>query len=529
MHLARASLVVAFGIMLVGLAGCLTGSGEENKLEVKLNGGGADGKTYTITYFDGFDALVVPPPDGPGITMINEKFHVDYQPELVPMANYTSKLTIRMASGNIPDVIGMQSANSNYYKWAKQGAFLPLDPYVQQYPTLQQVPEYIWDSMRVDGKIYGIPRYYTTVFGKLPIIRQDWLERLGLDMPTNFEELIRVAVAFAKNDPDGNGIDDTYGLGISRDIQYKYDFGAYWNPNAWYHRNEEGQIIPGVIAEANQERIRMLATLYKEGAISKDWPVSKESDVKNAFYNGKIGIYYEAAYDMGALNYRRLQEVQPNAKLAAIPPFKAPDGSQGFLGLKGYYQLLTLSSRLEDDPGKVHRFLKMLDYFRTFIPLDRRTPDNPDFDWQNGRLGVGYYNTAEGGQENMPFEKGLLPKFYVEPRYWSPNEQANEVVEATKDPLQKIVNAQMENNAKRFPTYLNPSHRLQSDTYNDHWSALNQLAIDWHTKMIVGQAELDDWDVMVQDFMNYGGKQLIDDVNRAMKQADVRGEWKAWE
>jgi putative aldouronate transport system substrate-binding protein len=59
--------------------------------------------------------------------MINEKFNVDFKTEFVPIAEYFQKLPSRMASGDIPDIIGMESADSNYYKWAKQGAFLPLD------------------------------------------------------------------------------------------------------------------------------------------------------------------------------------------------------------------------------------------------------------------------------------------------------------------------------------------------------------------------------------------------------------------
>lgn len=44
------------------------------------------------------------------------------------------------------------------------------------------------------------------------MIRQDWLENLGLEMPTSLDELYDVLYAFTYNDPDGNGVDDTYGI-----------------------------------------------------------------------------------------------------------------------------------------------------------------------------------------------------------------------------------------------------------------------------------------------------------------------------
>ena len=45
-------------------------------------------------------------------------------------------------------------------------------------------------------------------------IRQDWLDNLGLKMPTTIEELKEVARAFTEDDPDGNGQNDTYGLAV---------------------------------------------------------------------------------------------------------------------------------------------------------------------------------------------------------------------------------------------------------------------------------------------------------------------------
>ena len=52
-------------------------------------------------------------------------------------------------------------------------------------------------------------------------IRKDWLAKLGLDMPQTWEELYEVCHAFTYNDPDGNGVNDTYGLtgdGLTQEI-----------------------------------------------------------------------------------------------------------------------------------------------------------------------------------------------------------------------------------------------------------------------------------------------------------------------
>ncbi|WP_127586989.1 extracellular solute-binding protein [Paenibacillus koleovorans] len=521
-------------ILTVALIGSLTACTDETTDPAKANPTdngklppGSDGKSkkVTITYLDGTYASPVPPPDGPGVKMINEKFNVDYKAEFIPFAEYAQKLPVRMASGDFPDVIGMESADSRFFKWAKKGAFLPLDSYIDNYPTLRMVPDYVWDAMKVDGKIYGIPRYFPVQYGKTPLIRKDWLDNLGLKVPTNFEELKKVAIAFTKNDPDGNGKDDTYGIMLAMGIQYDYDFGVNWNPAAWYHKNKEGQIIPGVIAEESKERIQMLADLYKEGAIPKDWAVTKIGDVKKAFYAGKFGIFYEQAYDKWPTDFRTLKSVNPNAELVPIPPFKAPDGSQGFNGLSGYFQIFALSSKMKDDPDKVSRFLEMNDYFRTFIPLEQRTPANANYDWLNGKNGVGY-KIVNGSQENSDFSQGLQPRFYLESRFWAPNDDANEVSKVAVDPLQKSLFSSMETMFKSYKAYINPINRIKSEIYMEKWAELEQYVRDEQAKMIIGQASVNEWDGMVQRFLDKGGKEVLDDVNKLFKEKGIKGEWK---
>ncbi|MDA8354672.1 MAG: extracellular solute-binding protein [Firmicutes bacterium] len=127
---------------------------------------------YTITSLD-FLYTNIPPKEGRGVQMIEEKFNVDYQREFGVYTDYREKLTSRVASGDIPDVMGftMEEDKANYFQWAKQGAFLPLNEYIDDYPTLKRVPQEVWNSVTVDGKIYAIPRYFPQTYLNTPICR----------------------------------------------------------------------------------------------------------------------------------------------------------------------------------------------------------------------------------------------------------------------------------------------------------------------------------------------------------------------
>src|SRR5690606_23777384 len=78
----------------------------------------------------------------------------------------------------------------------------------------------------VDGKTYGIP--YSAQANAL-LIRSDWLQNLGLQAPTDWDEMAEVAQAFTQNDPDGNGQNDTYGLAVPGSTKRGYA--------SWYFSN----------------------------------------------------------------------------------------------------------------------------------------------------------------------------------------------------------------------------------------------------------------------------------------------------
>ncbi|WP_127579335.1 extracellular solute-binding protein [Paenibacillus koleovorans] len=481
-------------------------------------------KKITISTIEGTWASPLPNPEGAGLKSINEKFNVEFKPQYVPYDEYTNKLPVVMAAGDLPDVIGMESADSNFVKWAKQGAFLPLNDYIDKFPSLKAVPKHVWDAVTVDGKIYAIPQYFPEKYGKKPLIRKDWLDALGLKMPTTYEELKKVAIAFTKNDPDKNGKDDTYGIGLSKQIVYGAHMGAAWD-SGWYSKNEAGQLIPGMISEGFKEQTQLLADLYKEGAIHKDWAVSKTADIRKDFFAGKYGIYYEQPYDISESRFKSLKTAVPGAELAVIPPFKQADGQQGYLALPGYYEVTMINAKLKNDPDKINRILTMQDYFRTFIPVDQRISSNKDFDWLNGGVNVGY-KVENGIALTAADTAEKRPNAYITARFWAPNSEATEPGKVLNDPFTKGFAQGAVDLLKNQKFYVDPVNRIHSEVLAAKQSELLQLTQEWQTKMIVGQEPISNWSKMIEEFMRKGGKEVIDDVNKILNSSGIKGEWK---
>ena len=138
-------------------------------------------------------------------------------------------------------------------------------------------------------------------------IRSDWLENLGLAVPTTLEELEAVFYAFAQDDPDGNGQDDTYALsaggnsGAMGRYMFQSIFGIFGvNPLFWTE-NEEGELEYGFTTDEVKEALKLLSKWYADGLIDPEFITtdarSSGTDVASKFASGQIGYIDCLSYD----------------------------------------------------------------------------------------------------------------------------------------------------------------------------------------------------------------------------------------
>lgn len=475
-----------------------------------------------------FTYTSIPPSNGVAIDQINEKFNIDYKPTTVPYDGYLEKMSTTIAGGDIPDIIGVEEylAAGSLNKWAEQGAFLTLNDYIDKYPTLADVPEQVWAAVTTkDGKIWGIPRYYPNNPAQNWAIRQDWLDNLGLKMPTSYEELATVALAFTNDDPDQNGIDDTYGLVMNPGGHPNYGMGAYWDLTAWYHRDADGNLIPGIIGEGRKETIEVFADLYKQGAITKGFGANASFEQgQSDFYNGKAGIYMGGMRGMDENLANALLSVAPEAQFSSIPPFVAPDGSQGYVAQKGYYRITALSSKLKGDEGKIDRILSLIDYGRTFVSLDERNPANEVFDFRSGGVDKGY-TYADGVATFTQPDEGLMPSSYFPDNVmWAPSVLDNGYSVTQTNPLIQPYVKQLESDYETYESYVDPSYFGYSATKeSSKGSTITNKVTDTQVMMIMGQTPISEWDKMVKEYLNNGGADIIREMNESLEGKEMIG------
>ena len=181
------------------------------------------------------------------IEEINNRLGIDLTVEIVPEGN-TEKVNVAMASGDFPDIVTGAYGTSATQQWIDDGMVISLNDYMDSSPDITAwLEDYEWSAQ--DGNYYGLPfiTQYETA-NSLVIMRQDWLDNLGLSYPETLDEMKEVLNAFTFNDPDGNGQDDTFGytaqkLTDSSSTPFDWVFFAYGLEYADYTLDEDGNII----------------------------------------------------------------------------------------------------------------------------------------------------------------------------------------------------------------------------------------------------------------------------------------------
>lgn len=336
-------------VMLTSLAAILVASGCSNS-KTSNNKGESASKDYKLSQVSfplkekvslNFMTQSSPlAPSDPNEKLIYQRLE-DQTGLHVKWKNYTSdafveKRNLAVASGDLPDAI-IDAAYSDYdlLKLAKDGAIVPVEDLIEKYmPNLQKVlqdaPEYKAMMTATDGHIYSFPWIEELGSGKesihsvdcFPWINVEWLNKLGLKMPTTTEELKQVLIAFKTKDPNGNGKADEIPMSFiinkgGEDLAFL--FGSFGLGDNWDHTvvSNDGKVMYTAADPGYKEAMKFFNELYKEGLIDVE---AFDQDWNTYLAKGKderYGLYF--TWDKGNITGM-------NDKYDLMSPLAGPDG-----------------------------------------------------------------------------------------------------------------------------------------------------------------------------------------------------------
>ena len=208
------TMCMAFGASACGKSGAQVGGGEFQQVDAsELTFPLAEKTTLTGTI--SYPANTESDPNNRTIfKRLQEQTNVEIQWTAIQSDQWGDKITLEMSNvKTLTDfVFSAGFSDSDLLKYAKQGAIISLEDYIDAYmPNLKAVfdkyPEYRTMCEDENGHIWALPwieqlgseKTAIQTVGDMSFINKKWLDFLGLEMPTTVDEFEQVLIAFRDN------------------------------------------------------------------------------------------------------------------------------------------------------------------------------------------------------------------------------------------------------------------------------------------------------------------------------------------
>ncbi len=461
--------------------------------------------------------------DNPYINFIRESSGIDpiyIRPET---STYYDKLTLIMSSGDMPELI--QGRVSDLCKYAEEGLLVPLDDLLKEngQDILDHIPAGIWEHLKYDGKIYGLPAiYFYPIPGKDSIpnrilwVRRDWMNALDLEEPTTLDEYVEILRQFKNNDPDGNGVNDTMGLSgymKNGDIGgLDHIFGAFGviqttggqASGPWSEVN--GEIVYNPTKPEMKDALAFLNSMYEEGLLDPEFYLNNSTQWMEKVYQGKIGTWLGSWWEPE----NRTDRIVNTTGVASLPgglitPIHSPIGPNGD---KGNNATLSLSEGVY------------------FVTVDAEDPALAVkfYNWRFSDKGIDYDFGFEG--TNFTKVDGVRVKsketpvdayaraYHTSYVPWNEEDFLQYVVDTTKNDTDmfEIAWEALEISAEDGVTSVVPYY--QPPSLIEYGPELQKLWVETAVHIITGEADLDRWDEFVTLWYANGGAEITKDMNK---------------
>jgi len=454
----------------------------------------------SITWMTILHTPTTPESSGPIQSALEEYTGTELDFQWVPDASKDEKINAALASDTLGDITSLTNiTNTSVRQALKSGQFWDVEPYLKDYPNLAQINEQTIASARIDGHLYGVP-FQKPIARYGVLVRQDWLDNLGLATPHTIEELSEVAVAFATQDPDGNGKDDTTGF-IDRLESFKLGFkslAGYFGAGNNFVVTDDGEVIPTFLTDEFTEAMEWYRGLYEQGAVNGEFVTMQKQNQLDAIAQGKGGIVVTGLFE--AKNYMNLAtSADPNTPMAwalindvtfeDVPRRILSDTNGGF---GGWLAISTTKVKSEDELKSILAFIdKLLD--EEAFSLMTNGIEGEHYSISDGIVTIDDQSTWE--QEVQPYNSSR------------PSDNVKTFLSSTP-----YVNEGNEKIAENTDfAVIDPTLPLTSATFDQSWSTIQQAANDAYNKYIVGQLDMDGFTAAVEKLRGQGLDKIIEE------------------
>jgi len=320
-------LVLTFAFAMIG--GC--GVKPAAELGTSQTSEAAKPEYAKVTWYFNESGIICPP-DAYQCRKALEELNIEYVPINPTSSEYESILLSMLASGEQIDV--MATWKDFQIQLLRDGLIQPVDKYLNAnyLPNLIRISR-VWDpvleSLKLpDGKIYAVPSTRNNALPEqLDWIRKDWLDKLGLKVPTTFEELTDVLLEFAKESPNEDNVN--YYANMFNEIWgVTWIFEAHGATDRWYNGDgDDGMFEFGLLSPRIKDALNFVRNLIENKASNEDFMTTTYDTIGDKIRAGVVGYHHGwSGYD--ALD--EMQKIYPDSEWIPLMPLKSQYYSKGY-------------------------------------------------------------------------------------------------------------------------------------------------------------------------------------------------------
>lgn len=455
--------------------------------------------------------------------------NVDYA-WVAPTAQYTTKLNLSISTGDIPDFFAV---NGNQLKdCVAGGIIMEMGPIIEKYQaqitkeTLASDP-YAIKSATFDGKVMAFPSPGSPVMGGWMVYyRSDWAENLGLAEPKTLQDLLAMSTAFAKNDPDGNGQNDTFGFSFDNGLGPVYNFAAMYHayPQIW-RLDENGNAVYGAIQPVMKQVLTQLHTMYANGEIDPEFGVKDWGKFAESLAAGKVGIMVDSWF--GPFNVSDNIKNDPNAMWKVLPLLSGdsePAKAAGHFSTGTYY---VVNKNCKNPEAVVMYINWLLDKYY----VKKEVVSKPE--WGDHQDAYGYSPIwIEPPEKNLVVQQNVKRAILANSEEGLTDDEINnwkiqKTFDTDRDPFGfaikyvfgaenaslDIIQHYKDNNLVEQTIYNTaPTERMAEVKPN-----LDKMVLETYIKIIMGEYPIEQFDTFVADWKKAGGDEITAQVDEWYK------------
>lgn len=483
------TIAIAFVLLLTACAQ----SGSSGNNQSPNDGDGAE-RPAKLRIFLSDHALAVPDTVDQYIDYMNQRANVALEMTFIPHSQYLNQIQLKFAGGNFPDVYQSWSAPSQ--DLINGDKVHVLNELIEQHgPNLKKsIPDAAWDSVTVKGQIYAIPQPSETLQGSVLYIRKDWLDKLGLSVPTSSDELLDVMRAFRDGDPNGNRLKDEIPFTMREKLEWGENiFGMWGVASKFTETYENGELLLGSIHPRYLDGLRYMNRMYEEGLLDNEFLMNTMSVWDQKIKSGRVGIWAHAPSAAGT--WQQTLELSVPEQEPEVIAIKTPRGAgyDGPIGTRWSPTAKTfIFMKTAADPVKV------IQYF------DWLFSDEGKFFAENGVEGVTY--NYEDGQLQYDASRNADIEF-IQRNFaaHAMDERAATGILVDEKAVEKLSIAFDVANSQGFVNETVGMPNIDNDY------GLHTLFIEHAALVIIGERTTEDYERFIAEWKLNGGQSFIDE------------------